>query len=285
MATQNPSKFHKMLKRQVIPLDLMIAEIEGRLKKESPETAYSKDAFVPGKFINHYDYKKGGRSAPVDQRVMLPESESKDNPKKARLVKPNREIPGIDKMANVIKVPEEQLDSFMERYESATSKVSSEFLSSVAPVFLAFENAMSYSTVAMRDGLSFDNEIDLEIMPLLEWSTRICTLEIFLKELPLDEVYRDRIIRNVILRAVEKCFGEKRKGLMGHADTENRVAGIVTSMNKEKADKAIQGLKDLAHKVNTRYAPQSQHAKRQRRQSTVEQTTVPTGSVRTKGKR
>lgn len=256
MDTKNPKAFQNMLKRQTVPLDLLIAELEANILKDAEQSdeansQYSSDAFSPGKFINHYQYKK--KKKKVKNDLLLPDSSYSDSPKKAKLSKPSKEVSKISELANLVRVPEEQLDTFMNKYEGTTAKVAGSFLADIAPVFLAFENAMSYSTVAMRDGLSFDNEIDLEIMPLLEWSTRICTFELFLKELPLSEAYRELLLKNVIFKAVDRCFSEKKKPLLGYADSDNRVAGVVTSMNKEKAEKAIQGLKDLANKASTRY--------------------------------
>jgi hypothetical protein len=98
----------------------------------------------------------------IREVIMFPEKQNFDAPKKSKLNKASKEIEKMQgKLSNIIKVPKEQLDTFMEVYNSSSKNIATEFLASIAPTFLAFEDSMNYSTVALRDGLSYDGEIDM----------------------------------------------------------------------------------------------------------------------------
>jgi hypothetical protein len=178
--------------------------------------------------------------------IMFPEKTNSETPKKSKLSKATKEIEKMQgKLSNLVKVPKEQLDTFMEVFTKASTDISGEFLRSIAPVFLSYEDAMNYSTVALRDGLSYDGEIDMEIIPLLEWSVRLNTLEVFLSKLTsMTEETRLRIIRFATIRAMDKAFNVKNTGL-GMPNTHNKVAGIVTTRDKETPNKNLKALETV----------------------------------------
>ena len=193
------------------------------------------------------------------EKILLPESViAGSTPVKAKLTPMPKEIANMkDQLGNIIKVPEELLDTFMQVYKDSSTEISKDFLSKIAPVYLAFDDAMSFSTVAMRDGLSFDTEIDLEIVPLLEWVTRLAALEKFLTMMPISKELKDKFMSLSTFKAVEKCFQKKFGGFEKDAvSTDNKVAGIVTSIgtgkqtqipdSREKMYNMLDGLQRMA---------------------------------------
>lgn len=192
--------------------------------------------------------KKKKKKKIVREVIMFPEKQNSDSPKKSKLNKAPKEVTKMQsKLTNIIKVPKKQLDTFMEKYDSSSKDISSEFLATIAPAFLAFEDAMNYSTVALRDGLSYDGEIDLELSPLLEWSARLNTLELFLKTLTsLSTATKDRIVRYATIKAVDKAFNT-RSNPMGNT-VGNKVAGIVTTLANPDEKKIKKSL-ELVNKV------------------------------------
>lgn len=221
-----------MVKTEKDPLKRELKKLD-RLPKESP--------------FGDVDIEERPKKKKRKEVILFPEKNNLDSPKKSKLKKATKEVEKMqDKLSNIIKVPKEQLDNFMSIYNKSSSSLSSEFLSSIAPVFLSFEDAMNYSTVALRDGLSYDGEIDLELMPLLEWAARLNTFELYLKQLTsLSEDTKSRLIRLSTSRAVEKAFSS-RPNLTGYGNTSNKVAGIVTSLGTtEKERKANSALKTV----------------------------------------
>jgi hypothetical protein len=169
------------------------------------------------------------------ETIYIPEKTSSDVPKAAKLGRLPKEVEKIQgKIDNLVKVPKEQLDQFMQVYTDSSKGIANDFLTRIAPVFLSFEDAMSYSTVALRDCLSYDGEIDLEILPLLEWAARISVLATFLDKLGLPYVYKKRFMQLSIAKAVEKAFLTKNSmlGTTVGISAQNRVAGIVNTPNK-----------------------------------------------------
>jgi hypothetical protein len=195
--------------------------------------------------------KKKKRLDVAREVIMFPEKTNSESPKRSKLNKASKEVSAMqDKLTNIIKVPKEQLDTFMEVYNNSSKGISTQFLASIAPVFLAYEDAMNYSTVALRDGLSYDGEIDLELAPLLEWAARIATLEVYLNALTaMSDETKSRFLRLAVSRSVEKAFATKG-GPAGLTGTHNKVAGIVTTLQpgsnaKNKVKKAIETVNSL----------------------------------------
>ena len=204
--------------------------------------------------------------------IMFPEKTSSDSPRKSKLKHAPKEIEKMqEQLSNIVKVPKEQLDTFMDSYNASSKNISTIFLKSIAPQFLAFEDAMNYSTVALRDGLSYDGEIDLELLPLLEWSTRLNTLEIFLSTLKsMSKGTKDRIIRYSTIKAIEKVFNSKQSFNQSMSATHNKVAGIVTSLETKDTTKVksavdlINNLKQSANKAKDAHTPGVVAKKKQR---------------------
>jgi hypothetical protein len=195
--------------------------------------------------VSAKDLKKKKKSREV---ILFPEKTNLDAPKKSKLKTATKEISSMqDKLTNIVRVPTEQLDTFMNSYNMSSSRVSKEFLGTIAPAFLAFEDAMNYSTVALRDGLSYDGEIDLEILPLLEWATRLNTFEVFLENLTsLSITTKKRILRVATIKAIEKAFTTKTSSSMLYGANNNKVAGIVTSLDEERQVKVKQAMDSVS---------------------------------------
>jgi hypothetical protein len=230
-----------------------------KAKQNAKRAAVEKEdmSFFEGLDANPVLPKKKKKKKRTREVIMFPEKQNFDSPKKSKLNKASREIEAMQgKLSNIVKVPKEQLDTFMQVYNDSSKNISTEFLASIAPTFLAFEDSMNYSTVALRDGLSYDGEIDMELAPLLEWATRLNVLELFLTQLTsLSEETKTRIVRLATMRAVEKAFMSKGPagGLTG---THNKVAGIVTQLTSgaektktRKALETVQKLKQSADRV------------------------------------
>jgi len=188
--------------------------------------------------------------------VMLPDKTTSDSPKVNKLKALPKDAEVIQKdLSNLVKIPKKQLDNFMEIYAKSSKKLSSEFLERIAPVFLSYEDAMNYSTVALRDGLSYDGTIDFELIPLLEWATRIATLEIFLENLKMPKETKDRFINLTILKAIDKAFSMKSVNPFVPSSVDNKVAGIVTPLGEidRKNLENLKKLADLSKRVKHNY--------------------------------
>jgi hypothetical protein len=189
----------------------------------------------------HVDTPFGLQKKPKE-RIMMSNPTLGGVPLKAALTELPNEVERLtSKISNIVEVPEEQINTFIENYTTSTKNGTQFFMERVAPVFLSFEEAMSISSIAMRDGLSLDNEVDLEISPLLEWTARLSTLEHFLNQFPLSEPLRNQFMRLCVSRAVDKCFTHnkfKNSLLDSTANVDNRVAGIMTSLRPDISNEA-----------------------------------------------
>lgn len=182
------------------------------------------------------------------EMILLPNKTQGDVPSQPKLKSfPNDTDKIKDLLGNIVKIPKSQLDQFMALFKQSSADISSTFLEQIAPVLLSFEDAMNYSTVALRDGLSYDGEIDLEILPMLEWVTRLTVLEVYINKLPISDTTKMLFLRLCAIKAVDKAFLTKNiSGITTNVD--NKVAGIVTSLGElERGEKNI---KDTLNYLN-----------------------------------
>ena len=199
-----------------------------------------------------YVMKKLRKDGATKEVILIPEKTLSDVPKKSKLGKLPREAEKIKgKISNIVKIHQKQLDSFMKKFNQSSSSMSSQFLETIAPAFLAHEDAMNYVTVALRDGLSYDGEIDLEILPMLEWAARISYLAVFLENINMPEDVKNRYLRLSTSRAVEKAFTTKHSPYTKINGADGKVAGIVTSISDDskKVKNSLELVKKLQDKA------------------------------------
>jgi hypothetical protein len=227
-----------------------------------PKSARKK-AIVKAKLIKLANKKKE-----KSEVVYLPEKITSDTPKRSKLTRLPKEAENIkSKLDNIIKVPKDQLDTFMKSFNTSSKFISSEFLKNIAPVFLSFEDAMNYSTVALRDGLSYDGEIDLELMPILEWAARLATLDVFMSKLKMTESLKTRFLNLCVNRIVEKAFTIKYTPSYSVRGSDTKIAGIVKSLDTTKRNKTQDNSRQ-SNTVNNKQQQQYYQPPQQQQQTT-----------------
>lgn len=183
--------------------------------------------------------KTTAKKKKIKKHIYIPEPEPLDSydykPKRSKLRAPGKRLKkALEDVENVVEIPKEQLDVFMNTLTSSSTDMAKLFLEQIAPVLLSFEQAMQYSSIALKEGLSYPNTIQLDLEPMIEWGAKLAFLNEFLLRLPLKPYYRRKYMEMTMVMAVQAAFKQRPDGGSGFANLEGKV-GMVTSMSGLKS--------------------------------------------------
>lgn len=126
-----------------------------------------------------------------------------------------KEAKMLGDMYNLYKVPENQIKKILEKVEANASTISDNFLSSIVTSFLGYDQAMTYSQVALRDGAGIDIEVETDVENLIGWVCRLSLMYHVIKMQPLPNTYKSLIFKSMIKHGMEKAFSSRSGGALG----------------------------------------------------------------------